>query len=149
MRSNTGQLSFGSLTPANPFEMCYNPPGPGGTTDNSSFSSSRTQVFTHGCGDARKLQQIPQRLTARGGEDRVERYSLIIVLLVTPLSLGCVFFSFPPPLIPFTQLPKDLLYEISAVRFQPITGQIGEYVSGQPMRALGSSVWACPQVSRD
>lgn len=64
--------------------------------------------------------------------------SQLIVRWMPRLSQG---FS---PLIPFTQLPKDLLYEITCAIFEPITGQLSEYLNAQPIGALGSCGWACP-----
>ena len=130
------------------------PPSPPSSpiiSTSSRFSNKQTQVLT----DAQKLRLILQRLTdspsrerereseggVGGGRERERERE-------TPTANGAVDVAVISggfsPLIPFTQLPKDLLYEIAAVMFEPIAGQRVEYLNRRPISGLGAGGWACP-----
>lgn len=95
---------------------------------------------THGDGDARKKSRLNPGAT---DSDKTRRESGSEAggsrLIVSHRSYlkGCFFF---PPLIPFTQLPEDLLYGSTRVRLEPIAaGIFGE----QPISREGGRVLRC------
>lgn len=80
--------------------------------------------------------KILQRTDTRDGERERKRER----------ELNSLYLKGFSPLIPFTQLPKDLLYEIACMRFEPISAQLVEYLKRQPIGKLGNGGWACRQV---